>query len=52
MILAVFLPILIGIYLYLPIRAAQNPALNWGNPVDYERLMRHVFRLAVSGMVF
>lgn len=42
MILAVFLPILIGIYLYLPIRAAQNPALNWGNPVDYERLMRHV----------
>ena len=42
MILAVFLPILIAIYLYLPLRALQNPPLNWGNPVDFERLLRHV----------
>lgn len=42
MIFAVFLPILIAVYLYLPLRAAQNPPLNWGNPVDWERLMRHV----------
>ena len=42
MIFAVFVPILIVVYLYLPIRAAQNPPLNWGNPVDFERLMRHV----------
>lgn len=40
--IAVFLPVLIVIYLYLPLRAAQNPPLNWGNPIDYERFMRHV----------
>ena len=29
-------------YLYLPLRAAASPALNWGNPVDLERLLWHV----------
>lgn len=29
-------------YLYLPLRAAAEPALNWGNPVDFERLFWHV----------
>ncbi|MCF8266639.1 MAG: DUF2723 domain-containing protein [Ignavibacteriales bacterium] len=29
-------------YLYLPITASANPALNWGNPVDFERIFRHV----------
>ncbi|MBR9974080.1 MAG: DUF2723 domain-containing protein [Bacteroidetes bacterium] len=29
-------------YLYLPLRAAAGPALNWGNPVDFERLFWHV----------
>ncbi len=38
----VFLPILISIYLYLPLRALNNPPMNWGNPVDFERLLRHV----------
>lgn len=42
MIFLVFLPIFAAIYLYLPIRAAQNPILNWGNPVDFERFYRHV----------
>ncbi len=37
-----FFVLLILIYSYLPIRAAQNPILNWGNPVDLERIMRHV----------
>ena len=42
MIFLIFLPIFAGIYLYLPIRAAQNPVLNWGNPVDFERFYRHI----------
>ncbi|MBI5646624.1 MAG: DUF2723 domain-containing protein [Ignavibacteriae bacterium] len=29
-------------YLYLPIRAAAQPALNWGNPADLDRLLWHV----------
>ena len=37
-----FIPILVLVYLYLPIRASQNPMLNWGNPVDWERIYRHV----------
>jgi hypothetical protein len=42
MIFLIFLPIFAAIYLYLPIRASQNPVLNWGNPVDFERFYRHV----------
>lgn len=37
-----FIPILVLIYSYLPIRASQNPLLDWGNPVDWERIYRHV----------
>jgi len=37
-----FLVPLILLYSYLPIRASQNPVLNWGNPVDIERIIRHV----------
>jgi len=40
--LAVFFPILIIIYSYLPVRAAQIPILNWGNPTDFENLIRHI----------
>lgn len=40
--LALFFPILIIVYSYLPIRAAQNPILNWGNPTDFEKLIRHI----------
>ena len=40
--LSVFFPILILIYLYLPIRASQNPILNWGNPDTLHRFLRHV----------
>ena len=40
--LAVFFPVLIIIYLYLPLRASQQPLLNWGNPIDFERIFRHI----------
>jgi hypothetical protein len=37
-----FVMVLVAIYSYLPLRASQNPILNWGNPVDWERIYRHV----------
>jgi hypothetical protein len=40
--ISLFLLILVLIYSYLPIRASANPLLNWGNPVDMERILRHV----------
>jgi hypothetical protein len=30
------------LYLYLPIRAAQNPLMNWGDPDNLQRFIRHV----------
>jgi hypothetical protein len=39
---ALFAVMLIIFYAYLPIRASQNPVINWGNPVDFERLIRHI----------
>lgn len=40
--LLIFFPILILIYSYLPIRASQNPLMNWGNPTDWEHIIRHI----------
>ncbi len=40
--IALFLPLLAIIYSYLPIRASQQPILNWGNPIDMERILRHM----------
>ncbi len=40
--LLVFFGLLAIIYSYLPIRASMNPAVNWGNPIDLERIMRHI----------
>ncbi|NOX18764.1 MAG: DUF2723 domain-containing protein [Chlorobi bacterium] len=40
--LSAFFPILALIYAYLPLRAAQSPLLNWGNPVNFENFFRHV----------
>ncbi len=39
--LLVFFPVIILFYLYLPIRASMNPAINWGNPVNFENFWRH-----------
>ncbi|HEX9934670.1 MAG TPA: hypothetical protein VGB38_05680, partial [bacterium] len=38
----VFVGTICAVYLYLPVRAAENPALNWGNPSNWENLVRHV----------
>ena len=37
-------PFLLGlsVYLYLPLRASQAPAMNWGNVVTVERLLWHL----------
>jgi hypothetical protein len=40
--LLVFFPMLILLYSYLPIRASQNPIMNWGNPIDWDRIIRHI----------
>ena len=40
--LLIFFPLLILVYSYLPIRASQNPIINWGNPIDLERIIRHI----------
>ncbi len=37
-----FIPVLVIFYSYLPIRASQSPLLNWGNPIDLERILRHI----------
>jgi len=37
-----FSAVLVAVYSYLPIRASQNPILNWGNPTDWERIYRQV----------
>lgn len=40
--IVLFFSVLIIIYSYLPIRALQQPELNWGNPIDLERILRHI----------
>ncbi|MBI1938412.1 MAG: DUF2723 domain-containing protein [Ignavibacteriales bacterium] len=40
--LLVFIPVLILFYSYLPLRASANPAINWGSPVNWENIFRHV----------
>ncbi len=40
--LALFIPLLIFFYLYLPLRASTNPQINWGNPINFENFFRHV----------
>ncbi len=52
MMLLVFFPVLILIYSYLPIRASQSPEMNWGNPVDLERILRHVSGFQYQSWLF
>lgn len=40
--LALFFTLLLALYAYLPIRAAADPAYNWGNPAGTEELWHHV----------
>lgn len=37
-----FFGVIALLYAFLPLRASYNPVVNWGNPVDWERLMRHI----------
>jgi hypothetical protein len=39
--LAVFFPLLALFYLYIPLRASSNPAINWGNVISGENFWRH-----------
>jgi hypothetical protein len=36
------IPLLILFYSFLPVRAAMNPPINWGNPVNMENILRHI----------
>ena len=31
-----------SLYIYLPLRAAQEPLLNWGNPVSFKLFIEHI----------
>ena len=42
----------ISLYLYLPIRAAQNPAFNWGNPQGWESFQNHLLRRQYNDLRF
>jgi hypothetical protein len=37
-----FIAVLAVFYSYLPIRASQNPMMNWGDPVNFENFFRHI----------
>jgi hypothetical protein len=52
--LLMIIPFLIGLslYLYLPIRASQNPEINWGNPTSWEYFFRHISGKQYSVWVF
>jgi len=40
------------LYLYLPIRAAARPAMNWGNPDSWERFLDHASGHQYSALAF
>lgn len=40
--LAIFIPLLALLYLYLPLSAGLEPALNWGDPTDIDSFWYHV----------
>ena len=42
MMLGVFIPILIGLYAWLPIRSSMDPQYAWGNTVGWEEIWHHV----------
>lgn len=44
--------IALSLYLYLPIRASQNPEINWGNPVTWENFKRHIMGWQYKSWIF
>ncbi|MDH4070700.1 MAG: DUF2723 domain-containing protein, partial [Ignavibacteria bacterium] len=47
-------PFLLGLslYLYLPLRASQDPLFSWGDPVTPERFLRHIGGKQYSVWIF
>jgi tetratricopeptide (TPR) repeat protein len=39
------------VYLYLPLRAAQGPAMNWGDPRTLKTAAEHLLRTGMGGVV-
>ncbi|MFH1456845.1 MAG: DUF2723 domain-containing protein [Patescibacteria group bacterium] len=54
LILAILFLVVLGlsVYLYLPIRAAQNPMFNWGNPQAWSSFKGHVLRQQYNDLIF
>lgn len=44
LLLILVVPFIVGLsfYFYLPVRASSSPLLNWGNPVDLEKIFWHI----------
>jgi hypothetical protein len=42
----------LSVYLYLPLRAAEQPLLNWGNPVTWDAFFRHTSAKQYSVWLF
>ena len=52
MMILLFTVVLFVVYSYLPLRASQNPIINWGNPFDWEKIYRHVTGKTIPGLAF
>jgi tetratricopeptide (TPR) repeat protein len=47
-----FLIMGLSLYLYLPLRAAMDPVINWGYPARWDLFLEHVMRTSESGKDF
>ena len=48
------IPFVIGlsVYVYLPLQAKNSPTYNWGNPIDWEKFLRHTSGKQYRGWFF
>lgn len=42
----------LSLYIYLPLSASNNPAINWGNPVTWENFKRHIMGWQYQSWIF
>jgi len=47
---AVFLVLGLSVQIYMPIRAATDPAINWGNPSTFSTFFAHATRAQYGGI--